>query len=140
MEDVTRTWPTKSTKRAHVGSQRQKQQAQGLHGSVPCALYIYYGCQLGVLVGPKRGSSESLTLCLFLLLDCLVRPPYEGVHLVLLYLVLSCLAIVSYRLLFSEEETERQWIWVRRRQKVARRSRWRRKCSWDILYERRIYF
>ena len=36
---------------------------------------------------------------------------------------------------FSEEETEREWIWG-----STRRSGRRRHCSWDVLYERRIYF
>lgn len=42
----------------------------------------------------------------FLLLGCLVQLPYEGVYLVLLCLVLSCLAVFFWRLLFSEEEME----------------------------------
>lgn len=42
-----------------------------------------------------------------LLLGCLVQLPYEGVYLVLLCLVLSCLAVFFFlRLLFSEEEME----------------------------------
>lgn len=43
---------------------------------------------------------------LFLLLGCLGQPPFENFCLVLLYLVLSCLAMSLGGLLFSEEETE----------------------------------
>lgn len=46
------------------------------------------------------GMSVSLTLlpvlgALLLLLDCLVQPQCEGFCLVVLYLILSCVAVVS---------------------------------------------
>lgn len=42
--------------------QKQKRQAQGLHGSAPGSLHVCYGCRLGVFVGPlKVGVGVSLT-------------------------------------------------------------------------------
>lgn len=43
------------------------------------------------------------------------QPQYEDVCLVLLYLVLSRLTVSSWRLLFSEEKIEGEWIWVGKR-------------------------
>lgn len=42
--------------------QKQKRQAQGLHGSAPGSLRVCYGCRLGVSVEPlKVGVGVSLT-------------------------------------------------------------------------------
>lgn len=67
--------PLNQLSNAYVGSQRQKQQAPGLHGSAPGPLHISYGCNIYVFVGLlKMGVGMSLTLfhaggTVFLLLD-----------------------------------------------------------------------
>lgn len=86
-----------------MGSQRLKRQAWELHGSAPGPLCRCYECSLGVLVEfLTTGVGVSLTLLpaprtLFLLLGCFVQPQYESFCLVLLCVVLSCLAAVSWR-------------------------------------------
>lgn len=65
----------------------------------------------------------------FLLLGCLVQLPYEGVYLVFLCLVLSCLAVFSWRLLFSEKEMVEDWIWKYGGFREVESSGGRIKCS-----------
>lgn len=66
-------------------------------------LCVHYGCCISVLVrfltvagGMSLALSPALKTC-FLLLGCLAQPRSEGFTLVFLYLVLSCLAIISWR-------------------------------------------
>lgn len=87
-------------------------------------LYLFknnttYGSKKQVFFGQKVRDTHTPTptFCLllgslFLLLVCLFQPQSEAVCLVLLSLVLSCLAVFSWRLLFSEEEIEGEWTWV----------------------------
>lgn len=79
---------------------------------------------------------------LFLILGCLVQPQYEGFSLVLLYLVLSYLTSSLEGLLLGEEEKDGKQIWLRRYVIgcEAGRSRRRRNCCLEVLYEQRIHF
>ena len=58
--------------------------------------------------------------------------------LMLLYPVLLSLAVILGSLLFSEEETEGEWM-CGRMEEIAVRSEGREKYSQDVLCERRIF-
>ena len=84
-----------------MGSQRLKQQTEGLCGSALGLLCTCHGCYLGVgLLIAGVGVFQTLLPApemIFLLLGCLVPSQYESFCFVLLYLVLSCLAVVFWR-------------------------------------------
>lgn len=86
-----------------MGSLRLTQQAQSLNGSGPGPLHICYNCQLDVFVGLLTvGVGIALTLlpalgALSLLLGCLSQSRDEGIFLVVLYLVLPCLGVITWR-------------------------------------------
>lgn len=87
------------------------------------------------------GAGTSLlyaTETLLLLSGYLGQPWYEGSHLVLLYLVLSCLVVVLEACTFQKKKRKESGSgggWG------ARRSGGMSNCTWDILYERKkIYF
>lgn len=68
-------------------------------------------------------------------------PRYEGFPLVLLYAILPCLAVLSWRsALFKRGKGGRVDLEERGGGEGARRSRERRNCSWNVLYERKICF
>lgn len=77
---------------------------------------------------------------LFFLLACLLQLWGEGFCLISLQFVLWCLVVVSWRPVPFWEETEGQRIGVERRYEETWRSEVKRKCGWDALHERRIYF
>lgn len=92
--------PPKKVSRAHVGSQRWKQQEWNLHGSAPTRSSSNMTIS-SLLFGD---SWQRHWVCLWLfwcsfafLGGCLVQPPYESFHLAVLYLVFSCLAFFSWR-------------------------------------------
>lgn len=68
---------------------------------------------------------------------CLVWPRYEGICLVSLDLVLSCLAVILGDLLFSEGG--RGDLGERAYGRAEMSGGWGN-CGWDILYEGRTYF
>lgn len=91
--------PPSQLSRTHMGSQRLKQQAQGVHGSA-LVLCVCCGCWLCVTVGlltVEAGMSLTLLPAIFLLLGCPGQPQCEGLCLVLLYLALSWLVAFSWR-------------------------------------------
>lgn len=95
-KDTRRTRPTESTKQGLNGLTEAEEASEGLYRSAPGPLYICCGCKLHGFVGLLIvGAGVSMTL--FLLLDCLILPKHEGFHLVFLYLVLFCLAVISWR-------------------------------------------
>lgn len=69
---------------------------------------------------------------------CLIRPQYEGICLVSLNLVLSCLAIILGDLLFSEKGGRGDL--GERAYEGAGMSGGRGNYGWDILHEGRTYF
>lgn len=76
----------------------------------------------------------------FLFLGCLVQPWYECPHLVLIFVVFSCLAVVQGRPALFWRENRRsgsqgEWKWRR----GSRKSGGMGNCVWDILYERNIF-
>lgn len=89
----------------------------------------------------NSGSSEPPTLACswdsFLLSDCLVQPPYEGVCLVPSFAVLCCCLLEGYYFLKGNGEGESggggRW-------EGAGRNEGRGNCGWDVLLEKRIYF
>ena len=78
MEDTRGTGPLNQLIKAHMSSQRKKQQTQGLSGSAPGSLCIYYSFQLSIytrLLSVWMSGSlilVSLLGLLLLLLVCLV--------------------------------------------------------------------
>lgn len=98
----------KKLSRAHMGSQRLKQQGWGLHGSAPTRSSSYVMAISSVLFGD---SWQRHWVCLWhfwccfaFFGGCLVQPPNESFHLALLYLDFSvCLSPLG-GLLISKEE------------------------------------
>lgn len=97
MEDIRKTWLIESINQGSHGLT----DSNGKHGVCMCLhlLWLLVWCFLRLLT---VGAGVSLIFLpalgtLFLLLGCFVQPRYEGFCLVALYLVLSCLAVVSCR-------------------------------------------
>lgn len=114
--------------------------------SSACMLWLtwFYG---GEGVAPNSESGVSLTLLpalrtLFLLLSCIVQPWYEGLCLVLLYLVMLCLVNITGKpvvfVLFWKEMKEKQ-IWGKQcggEELVG--EKWEGGWSQDVWYEKTI--
>lgn len=98
MEDTGRTCSTQSTKQGSV-----RQQAQVQHGSALGLLHIYYDFKLGFHVRLLTSGwmlSLNLFVCSgfsFLLLCCHIQLQYLDFCFLLLYLVLSCVNVISWR-------------------------------------------
>lgn len=101
MED-TRIWLIESNKQSSY--RHTETEAISMGPAKVCtrsSVYLCYQCQLGFFVGLLMiGEGVSVTLLLvlqnfYLLLGCLVQHLYIGFCLVILYILLSCLAVVS---------------------------------------------
>jgi hypothetical protein len=62
-----------------------------------CTRSSVYGKAVSLVFLEDSSESLSALETLFLLLGCLVQPRYESFYLVLLYLVLPCVAVMSWR-------------------------------------------
>lgn len=90
--------------------------------------------------GSRYISDSWFLLRLFLLLDCLVQFQSEGLSPVLLFLVLSCLVVVSWTPVLSKGKPRGSGSGGEERLKGDGRSGGRGNCGWNVLYERRIFF
>lgn len=96
---------TDKLSRTHMGLQWLKRQELGLPGFASGALHIHYG----FLWDSWQWEHVclwlfGLLLTLFLLLNCPVEHRYDDFYFVFLCLVLSCLAVVSWKPVLSKGE------------------------------------